>query len=268
MSQPTVVSLYSGAGGLDLGFIAAGFQVVFANDVDPWAAASYRENIGDHMVCGDVLRTPLPDWSPDVLVGGPPCQGFSVIGKMRSDDPRSAHVFHFMDAVRTLEPRAFVMENVRALYDNPRWAPLRAELRRRAEEAGYTVELMLLNAADFGVPQTRERMFFVGTKGGEAPARPKPTTLDVPTTVRQALSGLPAFGQPGNDTSTGARVVPSKEPVMRPTAHTGSLLFNGSGRPLHLDRPAKTLPASMGGNATPIIDPVHRRGSSSTTAIS
>lgn len=252
--MPTAVSLYCGAGGLDLGFVQAGFDVLWANDADPQAIETYRANIGPHGVCRDVLDARLPDVRPDVVIGGPPCQGFSVIGRMRADDPRSRHVFHFLDVVRTLEPEAFVMENVKALGANPRWAPLRAELRHRAAALGYATRLVILNAADYGVPQARERMFLLGRRGATAPAAPPPTTSGRPRTVREALELLPRFGQPGNDTVTGARVVPSQNPVMRPTAHKGSLLFNGSGRPLHLDRPAKTLPASMGGNATPIID--------------
>jgi DNA (cytosine-5)-methyltransferase 1 len=254
MTRPTVISLYSGAGGLDLGFIEAGCELLWANDADPFAVHTYNENIGEHAVCGDVLRVLVPTISPDVLIGGPPCQGFSVIGRMRSDDPRSRHVFHFLEVVEQLRPRAFLMENVKSLGANPRWEPLRAELRRRADELGYNTELMVLNAAHYGVPQARERMFFVGIADGPAPTAPVPTTLDTPPTVREAFSLLPRFGSRGNDTKTGARVVPTRDPVMRPTAHQGSLLFNGSGRPLHLDRPAKTLPASMGGNATPIID--------------
>ncbi len=254
MIRPTAISLYSGAGGLDLGFINAGFDVVWANDADPFAVQTYNVNIGDHAVCGDVLGVLLPAVSPDIVIGGPPCQGFSVIGRMRSDDPRSKHVFHFLEVVEQLRPRAFVMENVKALGAYPRWEPLRTELRRRAEELGYSTELMVLNAAHYGVPQARERMFFIGVTEGDAPPVPEPTTHDRPPTVRVALSLLPRFGERGNDTMTGARVVPTREPVMRPTAHRGSLLFNGSGRPLDLDRPAKTLPASMGGNATPIID--------------
>ena len=112
----------------------------------------------------------------------------------------------------------------------------------------------MLNAAHYGVPQARERMFFIGMTGGANPARTCADDPRLSAKVRTALSLLPPFGEPGNDTMTGARVVPTREPVMRPTAHSGSLLFNGSGRPLDLDRPAKTLPASMGGNATPIID--------------
>lgn len=254
MTSPTAISLYSGAGGLDLGFAKAGFDVLWANDIDPFAIATYQANIGEHATCGSVLEVLMPDLSPDVVIGGPPCQGFSVIGRMAPNDPRSEHVFHFFDVVEELAPRAFVMENVKSLAVNPRWAPLRAELRRRTAAMGFATRLMVLNASHYGVPQARERMFLVGVRNGEPPLAPTPTTADRPPTVRDALAQLPPFGSPGNDTVTGARVIPTREPVMRPTAHAGSLLFNGSGRPLHLDRPAKTLPASMGGNATPIID--------------
>jgi DNA (cytosine-5)-methyltransferase 1 len=254
MDRPTVISLYSGAGGLDLGFIDAGFEVLWANDAEPLAVQTYNANVGDHAVCGDVLSVLRPNVSPDVVIGGPPCQGFSVIGRMRSNDPRSRHVFHFLEVVEELRPRAFVMENVKALGANPRWEPLRAELRARADKLGYKTNLMVLDASHYGVAQARERMFLVGITGGPPLGVPTPIAMARPTTVREALAQLPRFGEPGNDTMTGARVVPSREPVMRPTAHRGSLLFNGSGRPLDLDRPAKTLPASMGGNATPIID--------------
>jgi DNA (cytosine-5)-methyltransferase 1 len=254
VSRPTVISLYSGAGGLDLGFVQAGFDVVWANEIDPFAVATYHANIGAHAVCGDLRGVLVPTEAPDVLIGGPPCQGFSVIGRMRPDDPRSQHVFLFLQLVEELQPRGFVMENVKALGANPRWKPLRVELCRRAERAGYDTRLMVLNAAHYGVAQARERMFLVGSRDGLAPERPAPITAEVPLTVREVLAQLPPYGSPGNDTISGARVIPSRQPVMRPTAHAGSLLFNGSGRPLDLDRPAKTLPASMGGNATPIID--------------
>ena len=254
MLQPTLISLYSGAGGMDLGFEQAGFELLWANDFDACAVQTYCKNIGGHAVHGDVLKVLVPEVEPDVLVGGPPCQGFSVIGRMRDEDPRSRHVFHFFETVDRLTPKTFVMENVKSLAVSPRWAPLRARLERRAAELGYATRLVVLNAADYGVPQARERMFLLGSRVGPAPRAPEATTADRHPTVRQALALLPAFGRPGNDSTTRARIVPSREPVMRPTAHTGSLLFNGSGRPLHLDRPAKTIPASMGGNATPIID--------------
>lgn len=252
--RPSVVSFYSGAGGLDLGFIEAGYDVLWANDFDRHAVATYHRNIGDHAVCGDVRDIELPDLRPDVVIGGPPCQGFSVAGRMQEGDPRSRHVLHFIDAVRELSPRMFVMENVKALAVNPRWKGLLNDLRGAAKQAGYETDLWLLNAADYGVPQARERMFLVGVAPGvPLPLAPERRPADAQT-VRQALAKLPKYGAPGNNTLSGARVVPSRVPIMRPTAHKGSLLFNGSGRPLDLDAPAKTLPASMGGNATPIID--------------
>lgn len=250
----TAISLYSGAGGLDRGFLSAGIDLRWAIDRDPFAVETYNANLPPYAVCGDVLKIDPPsELRPDLVMGGPPCQGFSVIGRMDPDDPRSEHVDHFFDVVERLSPRAFVMENVKALGASPRWAPVRERLLVRAAALGYECELFLLNARDYGVPQSRERMFLVGVCGA-SPVRPRATTADRPPSVRDALKRLPRFGEPGNDAGCSARVIPAREPIMRPTAHRGSLLFNGSGRPLKLDEPAKTLPASMGGNATPIID--------------
>ena len=254
MSRLRAISLYSGAGGLDFGFIQAGFEVAWANEIDPWACKTYEENIGPHVVCGDVLETSPPTGlTADIVIGGPPCQGFSVIGRMRPRDPRSRHVFHFLDVVEAVGANGFVMENVKALGASPRWATVRRQLIERAEDLGFTVGLFLLNAADFEVPQNRERMFLVGLRGA-TPCPPQPVSANCPITVRQALGELPSFGDPGNDGIVPARITPAANPVMRPSPFRGSLLFNGSGRPLHLDSPAKTIPASMGGNATPIID--------------
>lgn len=250
----TAISLYSGAGGLDVGFQRAGIDVRWAIDSDSHAVATYTAQVGTHAVCGDVLTTPPPaGLRPDVVIGGPPCQGFSVIGRMDPADPRSRHVEHFLDVVARFRPRAFVMENVKALAMNPRWAAMRARLIARATVLGYQHETFVLNAQDYGVAQARERMFFIGLLG-DRPKRPPATTARVPRTVREALRELPSVGEPGNDGVCRARIVPARRPVMRPSAYRGSLLFNGSGRPLSLDGPSRTLPASMGGNATPIID--------------
>ena len=250
----SVLSAYSGAGGLDLGFEEARFQLLWAIDSDRDAVQTYRDNLGEHVVHGTLPDDAPPrDLAPDVVIGGPPCQGFSVMGRMNPEDPRSAHVFHFLDLVERVAPRAFCMENVKALAVSPRWELIRHALLRRARELEYTVELIVLNAADYGVPQARERMFLIGSTVG-TPLSPVPTTKGSPQTVRQTLARLPPFGELGNDTRCVARVVPATTPVMRPSAHQGSLLFNGSGRVLELDAPARTLPASMGGNATPIID--------------
>jgi len=255
MTSPTVVSLYSGAGGLDLGFIEAGYDIVWANDLDSRAAETYRDNIGQHMVPGALDVGSIPSWlrGADLVIGGPPCQGFSVAGHMAHDDPRSEEVHRFLDAVERIQPAGFVMENVKTLATAPRWAQTRGALVQRARELGFQTCLAVLDASQFGVPQARERMFLIGLRGIEPPL-PQGLPAPTPYTVREAVNALPRYGQPGNDTICAARVVPAKRPVMRPSWFQGSLLFNGSGRPIHLDRPAKTLPASMGGNATPIID--------------
>lgn len=253
-SAGTFVSLYSGAGGLDLGFTAAGFKPIWANDIDPCAVETYNKLFSGHLAHEGPIeeqRLPAPG-EADLVIGGPPCQGFSVGGRMDPDDPRNRHVLTFMRVVRRLRPRAFVMENVKALAVSPRWATVLAALREYALDLGYRTQVLLLNAADFGVPQARERMFLVGRVEGSE-VLPIRTTPGRPVSVRDALAELPEWGAPGNDTFCEAVVTPARRPVLRRSPYAG-MLFNGSGRPLNLERPAPTLPASMGGNRTPIID--------------
>lgn len=247
------LSLFSGAGGLDLGFAWAGFEPLWANDFSKDAAETYTANLGPHIQWGDVLTvTPPPDARPDVIIGGPPCQPFSHAGKMDPQDPRARYVLSFLDMVGRYMPRAFVMENVKSLHRSPRFQTLREQLVARAEALGYHVELFLLNASHYDVPQARERMFLIGCLDG--PVRcPEPTTAGRVPTVRDALAKLPAWCEPGNDHKCPARVTPLRRPVLRRSPYAG-MLFNGAGRPLNLDAPSCTLPASMGGNGTPIID--------------
>jgi DNA (cytosine-5)-methyltransferase 1 len=247
------VSLYAGAGGMDIGFAAAGFEPVWSNELDPAAVDTYTAALGGHEItCGDIRDQDLPArGSADVVIGGPPCQGFSVAGKMNPEDPRSHHVWEFLRVVEHVRPAAFVLENVKNLAVNRRWQGLRDQLLTRATLLGYETHVHLLNAADFGVPQARERMFMIGIAGGgQIEFTPQ---IRPPRTVREALSALPAFGQPGNDSYCTARIVPAKNPVLRRSPYAG-MLFNGQGRPLDPSRPALTLPASMSGNRTPIIE--------------
>jgi DNA (cytosine-5)-methyltransferase 1 len=264
----TFVSLYSGAGGLDIGFMEAGFVPVFAVDVDSSAAATYsysykrlsdrlphlegHEHRCDAADLDDCLDG-LDSVTAEFVIGGPPCQGFSVAGKMDPSDPRSRHVWRFLDAVERIGPEAFVMENVKALAVNRRWAGLLEGLRERASQLGYTTSVLLLNASHYGVPQARERMFLVGLRGDGILAAPLESSREAPPTVRDALQGLPPWGVPGNDSKCKAKVTPARRPVLRKSPFAG-MLFNGAGRPMRLDMPAPTLPASMGGNRTPIVD--------------
>ena len=211
-------------------------------------------------MCGDIesLRHSVKATAPDVVIGGPPCQGFSVAGHMRPDDPRSNHVQTFIETVSELRPTAFVMENVAALAMNKRWSGVLDGLRKTAASQGYETTLWVLNAADYGVPQARLRMFLIGSFVG-LPQAPATTTADEPLTVRRALCDLPEYGLEGNDSRCAAIVTPAKNPVLRRSPYAG-MLFNGKGRPLNLDAPAPTLPASMGGNRTPVLDQLELDG--------
>lgn len=275
----TFVSLYAGAGGLDLGFALAGFTPVWVSELSEdamrthdgafrrmreerphLANASYESRTGDILALSE---DDLPQQgSADLVIGGPPCQGFSVAGKMDPNDERSKHVFHFMDVVARVQPKAFLLENVKALYQNRRWVDIRNALRQRARDLGYETLLTLANASHFGAPQARERMFLIGVKEGEGlPEDLIPVTASAPPTVRDALRQLPRYGEPGNDSLCTAKITLAKSPVLRRSPYAG-MLFNGAGRPLNLDAPSITLAASMGGNKTPIIDQAELDGAS------
>lgn len=264
--MPRFVSLYSGAGGLDLGFIAAGFEPIFANDINGDATATYKEtmeiisrrkgfNCVHEVVTGDIrqVETLPAKGCADLVVGGPPCQGFSVAGKMDPNDPRSRHVFDFLGMVERVQPKAFVMENVKALAMNKRWAGTIADIRNKAEEIGYKTYLKVLNSSDYDVPQARERMFLVGFKDHSVDYEYPEPTCAKPVTVAEAFKALPAIGEPGNDQTCSAKITPAKEPILRQSPYAG-MLFNGQGRPMDVNKPAPTLPATMGGNRTPIVD--------------
>jgi DNA (cytosine-5)-methyltransferase 1 len=256
------VSLFSGAGGMDVGFKAAGFDVVAANEMDNQACETFRANHpesklieGDIDICGKELYSYT---GVDVVFGGPPCQGFSVAGKMDPDDPRSKLIFSFCNIVEKVKPKAFVMENVKALGALSKFEEVRTALISRFQKAGYTVTIHILNSKDFGVPQSRERVFFIGVKDKAKPVfrtHFRKYLKEAPT-LREVLIPLGKPGTELNDRICNAKVTLAAKPVLRKSPYAG-MLFNGQGRPLNPDGWASTLPASMGGNRTPIIDDNH-----------
>lgn len=255
------ISLYSGAGGLDVGFKRTGVDIVWANDFDKNACETYRSNFGDHVQHGDIElfkdQVIKKFKGVDLVFGGPPCQGFSVAGKMDPDDPRSKHVWHFVDIVEGVQPRAFVMENVKALGKLNKWEDVRTKLLKRFREMGYCSSYVILNATEFDVPQARERVFFIGFKNNpvivpDLEAMLEPYKKEAPT-VREALGVLDRAGEGNNQGLCNAKITIAPNPVMRKSPYAG-MLFNGMGRPVKIDGYCNTLPASMGGNKTPIID--------------
>ena len=255
------ISLFSGAGGLDVGFKKAGFNIVWANDFNKDACETYKNNIGDHIYCGDIDQLKHKLYAEltnvDVIFGGPPCQGFSVAGKMNPHDHRSKYIWTFAEIVKECKPKAFLMENVKALGKLKKWEPLREELLEVFREAGYMVNFLILNSSDFGVPQARERVFFIGFKGNSSiiPDLKKmvePYKKESPT-VREALAVLDKAGTGNNRGIAKAKITITPNPIMRKSPYAG-MLFNGLGRPVKIDGYCATLPATMGGNKTPIID--------------
>ncbi|MDD5111118.1 MAG: DNA cytosine methyltransferase [Candidatus Altiarchaeota archaeon] len=160
-----LIDAFSGAGGLTLGFTKVfnhKFKPVWANDFNAYAAATYNENFGKHCISEDINKVinkssvKIP--KADVVIGGPPCQGFSLLNKNREGDPRKQLWRQYMDLVEKSCATIFVMENVPQLLDSFE----HGELLGVAEAKGFSVRWAKLNAADYGVPQTRYRAFIIG----------------------------------------------------------------------------------------------------------
>ena len=186
--RPIGIDLFSGAGGLSLGFEQAGFDIAAAVDVDPVHCAVHHFNFPDTTVIPrsvDKLSATeirdaasIGDRAVDCVFGGAPCQGFSLIGHRALDDPRNGLVRHFVRLVAELRPRTFVFENVKGLTVG-RHRSFLEELVAEFEGAGYTVRLpwKVLNAANYGTPQSRQRLIVMGARGGvPVPGYPEPTT--------------------------------------------------------------------------------------------
>ena len=257
------ISLFSGAGGLDIGFEEAGFRTLWANEFDHEAAESWRANRPDNvgaMVEGDIhehLSELRSFHDVDVVFGGPPCQGYSVAGKMDPDDPRSTLVWRFMDAVEMVRPKVFVMENVAALGRLKKWGSVRHGIVERGKALGYGVSFAVHHTPDYGVPENRDRVIFIGVRHDVGTCDGFYRALEPyrrePITARDAILSVGRYGSADNPQTCTSNVTLAAHPVMRRSAYAG-MLVNGAGRPINLDSIAPTLPASMGGNKTPIVD--------------
>lgn len=239
--RPIAVDLFAGAGGMTLGFEQAGFDVLASVEIDPIHCATHEFNFPFwSILCKSVEETTSQEirnvsaigtQEIDVVFGGPPCQGFSLIGKRFFDDPRNSLVFHYIRLVLELQPKFFVLENVKGMTVGKHQEFI-AEIIHKFATKGYKVrqKYQVLNSAEFGVPQNRERLFLLGCRDDfELPNYPVPITKpankkksasceysELPTspTVWNALQDLPEiekypelqtrdwvvadFGQPSN----------------------------------------------------------------------
>jgi DNA (cytosine-5)-methyltransferase 1 len=160
-----VVSLFSGAGGLDMGFIKAGHEIIWANDNFTDAVKTYRKNIGDHIICEDISKIPSNEIpAHDILIGGFPCQGFSVANTARGEgDERNKLYLELLRVLIDKKPKFFLAENVKGILSFMQGKVFEMIIAD-FEKAGYKVKHKVLNAANFGVPQRRERVIILGVR--------------------------------------------------------------------------------------------------------
>lgn len=200
MTNPTVIDLFAGCGGMTVGFVQEGFDPILAVEWDKYAAATYAANFGeDHVRAGDIAdvrdeEIPLAD----LIIGGPPCQGFSSLGLKRLDDPRNQLWREYMRFITKANPQVFVIENVDRFSKSPEFEMLLAEVDHGILR-DYELSFGVLNAADFGVAQRRRRTIVIGSRVGKIEL-PAPTHAKNPVegtgllpwrTVRDRIEGLP-----------------------------------------------------------------------------
>ena len=199
-----VLSLFSGAGGMDLGFINAGFDIVWANDFFKEAVESYKKNVDDRIIYGDITKidsSEMPD-DIDLVIGGFPCQGFSVANTKRSmKDERNFLYKEMLRVIDDKKPKFFVAENVKGILSMKK-GKVFDMIKKDFKKLGYNVDARLLNAAEYGIPQARERVVIIGNRIGVENPYPKPTHwvdskkyeskkgLEDPVTVEQTIGFL------------------------------------------------------------------------------
>lgn len=203
VGTPTIIDLFCGCGGFSLGAELAGFQTLAAVDIDSTIQSAYRKNYPNtKAIEGNVADITISDWRqligsvrPDGVIGGPPCQGFSRIGKRQKDDPRNNLVHHFYRHVKELNPKFFVMENVQGILDSENADILMQGIDQVADR--YTIlGPFVINAADYGAPTNRFRVLVIGFDAAEV------SSIDINkfmglrveklTNIKDAISDLPS----------------------------------------------------------------------------
>lgn len=205
-NAPTSIDLFSGCGGLTLGFRMAGVRTILASDIDENCEKTFHRNFPEvPFICKDIsditlqeVQSIIGDQRPDIIIGGPPCQGFSLANKRRgkfSDDPRNRLFYGFVKFVNWYSPKAFLMENVKGLLSMQDGKVIKTIVDEftTAGECGYNVIYKVLRSSDYGVPQHRERVILIGFRKdlGIMPHHPTPKSQDHFITEDEAISDLP-----------------------------------------------------------------------------
>lgn len=236
-----VVSLFSGAGGLDLGFLMAGHKIVWANDNFPDAVETYKTNIDSHIICEDIRNIDVTQIPPcDIVIGGFPCQGFSIANmKRHADDQRNELYKMLIEVIVAKQPKFFVAENVKGILTLEHGKVIDM-IMNDFNSIGYTAVYKVLNAADYGVPQLRNRVIIVGVQNGIGFKYEYP----FPTHSENGGNGLEKWVS----VKTALRDIPDPDQPNTMLNHTYShfkLKFNGyiGNRAINPDRPAPTVTA-------------------------
>lgn len=248
-----VVSLFSGAGGLDLGFKMAGHEIIWANDLYGDAVETYKKNLGNHIVCEDIRKVnedEIPDC--DIVIGGFPCQGFSVANTKRHiNDERNELYKQLIRIIKSKNPKFFLAENVKGITNLAKGEVFKMILADFTE-LGYHVKYKILNAADYGVPQTRQRVFIVGVRSDvnweylyPEPTHSQNGDLILPkwVSVSEALASIPDPDKPNS--------------ILNHTYSKYKLNINGylGHRLLDPDKPAPTVTARGDNKGGVVIHP-------------
>lgn len=220
-----VLDLFAGCGGLSLGFEAAGYKTI-GYEMEPNAAETYRKNLKSNCVTVK-LDTSFEYPNAQILIGGPPCQPFSVGGNQKGiDDSRNGFPI-FIDAVKKLNPKVFMFENVRGLLYSNKW--YFEEVLKELQGLGYVIDYQLLNAVDFGVPQNRERLFVIGHK----------SSFSFPKKVKQKVTVGEAIGDLMNTTPPESKFLTSAQDTYIAKYEKASFCINP--RDLYSHKPSRTL---------------------------
>ena len=205
-TELNIIDLFSGAGGLSYGFELAGFNVLLGIDNDETALNTFKMNHkNSEILCGDItevsytkdIKPIIGDKRIDVIVGGPPCQGVSLSGPRKFEDPRNKLYLSYIRLVKEIKPKAFVIENVIGIVSLFK-GQIKNHILKEFSEMGYNVQFKILLASDYGVPQKRKRVIFVGTLAEKEFAYPNP--VDYTITTEMAISDLPSLENELGDT--------------------------------------------------------------------
>lgn len=258
--KPKAVSLFAGCGGMDLGFIHAGFDVIWANDNFHDACETYRKNIGDHIIEKDVADVDISTIpSCDIVLGGFPCQDFSVIWKRGGIETKRGNLYrYFVDVVERTNPKMFVAENVKGLMTANKGAAIK-QITNDFKNAGYKTAVELINFADYGAPQLRKRVLIIGIRNDleDSFTVPAPThTPDNYVTAKEALKGakdVPHNNEQQNiaaSTIAKLKLIPpggNFTSIPKDSKHYVKGMISHVYRRLHPDQPSTTIIAGGGG---------------------